>query len=699
MKTSKFMIQSGYVYTLLIAFVTISFFTSCKEEIDDSNFAIKTEKTMSDYLAEDANLSAIKAIFDRVRLGNKPEASSITAALSARGNYTVFAPTNDAVYRYVQHLIGTTDINALSYEQAMIMAYNCVIDNGSDGAYETPDFPTKGTFGISNLNDRMLSCVQEEGTSDFIINGTSKVVTENIQVSNGMLHVVNEVISMSLDKVPELIAAAGNMRIMARLLQETGWAGKLVAEKDMDYEMEEHPDTKYFTSVSYTTFPIPQKRYLGFTGFVETDDVYASEWGITANIVDGVIQNWSDVLAIIKQRAEAAYGTEDSGDLTSPKNAVNRFVAYHFLEGRIPYDRFVKHFNEYGYKYGADPHNPQTIEYTVDVWDYYRTVGEMPDLLKVTQVCDGEHEIYINRVCKYDNGFDGKYQMVGSPESGEGLNILISDTNGEYENSAVNGYYFPINKILIKNSQVANALGGERIRFDLMTITPELISNNCRGNGYKYFPNGYFDGIKTRTSGTEIYYLHSQWNGGGAWQDYQGDEWIFSGLFDFVLRLPPVPRDGTYEFRAGIAQNTLRGMAQPYVGEDPNDLAPTGLPLDLRQSVDRSVNAALNWQEDVDDAEINFENDKNLRNQGYMKAPLYFMLSDGNASTTARALPFGTGTPVVRRIIIQQYMKANTNYYIRFKSALKKTDAQFFLDYFEYCPSNISNGNEAEDPW
>ena len=169
MKTSKKLIKSRPIFALLIAFATVSFFTGCKEDIDDSNYAIRTEKTMADYLADDPNLTAIKAIFDRVRLGSKAEASSITAAISARGNYTVFAPTNDAVYRYVQNLIGTTDINALSYEQALIIAYNCVIDNGTDGAYETPDFPTKGTFGVSNLNDRMLSCDQEEGTSDFII--------------------------------------------------------------------------------------------------------------------------------------------------------------------------------------------------------------------------------------------------------------------------------------------------------------------------------------------------------------------------------------------------------------------------------------------------------------------------------------------------------------------------------------------------
>ena len=39
------------------------------------------------------------------------------------------------------------------------------------------------------------------------------------------------------------------------------------------------------------------------------------------------------------------------------------------------------------------------------------------------------------------------------------------------------------------------------------------------------------------------------------------------------------------------------------------------------------------------------------------------------------------------------------SYYIRFKSALKKLDSQFFMDFFEYAPSNIFNGATPEDIW
>ena len=111
----------------------------------------------------------------------------------------------------------------------------------------------------------------------------------------------------------------------------------------------------------------------------------------------------------------------------------------------------------------------------------------------------------------------------------------------------------------------------------------------------------------------------------------------------------------------------------------------------------------MNWQGEQDDSslddETRIENDKNLRNQGYMRAPMYYTASDGKGEKLVRYLPNGYDYCCVRRIVGIQYMEANTVYYLRFKSALKKLDAQFFVDYFEYCPSNIYNGADAENPW
>ena len=78
--------------------------TGCTEDIDESNYAIAEEQTVTDFLSTTDSLSKIKAIFDRVRLGNDEQASSLTSVLSARGNYTLFVPSNAAIDAYIASL-------------------------------------------------------------------------------------------------------------------------------------------------------------------------------------------------------------------------------------------------------------------------------------------------------------------------------------------------------------------------------------------------------------------------------------------------------------------------------------------------------------------------------------------------------------------------------------------------------------------
>ena len=56
--------------------------------------------------------------------------------------------------------------------------------------------------------------------------------------------------------------------------------------------------------------------------------------------------------------------------------------------------------------------------------------------------------------------------------------MKISATNGQYDNNALNGFYYPIDGILLKTTEVADALGGERMRIDLSTILSEMLSNS-----------------------------------------------------------------------------------------------------------------------------------------------------------------------------------------------------------------------------
>ena len=221
-----------------------------------------------------------------------------------------------------------------------------------------------------------------------------------------------------------------------------------------------------------------------------------------------------------------------------------------------------------------------------------------------------------------------------------------------------------------------------------------MYSNNFIGGEYMRFENDYFDNIVNVSNSSILLYLMQA--SAAGWNDYQGDELMLSGLYDVTMKLPPVPKSGTYEIRLGAAHNPSRGMCQFYFGDDPYRLTPAGLPYDMRQ-VPGPDNPGIPWIADTEDWQTNYEIDKNLRNQGYMKGPQYFTVCSGSAEMPVRKR--GGIYGVVRRIVTVSHMDADKDYYIRFKTALRKTDSRLFLDYIEYASTQVYNGLIAEDIW
>ena len=177
--------------------------------------------------------------------------------------------------------------------------------------------------------------------------------------------------------------------------------------------------------------------------------------------------------------------------------------------------------------------------------------------------------------------------------------------------------------------------------------------------------------------------------GSGTWTNYQADEFNIRGKYDFVMKLPPVPYTGTYEIRYGVNANNNRGMAQIYLGTNPNNLPAVGIPIDLRIGGD---NAMVGWKSDADlgsDDAIQ-EKDKQMRNNGYMKGPAYFFPGSASGRDCLTS---------IRKIIFTGTLEEGKTYYIRFKSVLDSSSTQFFFDYLEFVPKTIYNGDIPEDKW
>jgi hypothetical protein len=140
-------------------------------------------------------------------------------------------------------------------------------------------------------------------------------------------------------------------------------------------------------------------------------------------------------------------------------------------------------------------------------------------------------------------------------------------------------------------------------------------------------------------------------------------------------------------------------MAQFYIGTNPKNLQPIGLPVDLRIPASSSV---IGWEQDTKDDDHNTENDKVMRNHGYMKPPMHDGITRPGGAPVVESMRNTTSYIDYlrfRKIIWTGRVDPKDVYYIRIKSVLENTEACFLLDYMEWAPKFVYNGSEAEDKW
>jgi len=273
----------------------------------------------------------------------------------------------------------------------------------------------------------------------------------------------------------------------------------------------------------------------------------------------------------------------------------------------------------------------------------------------------------------------GEYNIFNMVKSGYAVRLTDN-----YDNDAVNGVYHEIDNLLYYSQDVEQMLTSKRLRMDAASFFPELMNNNMRigGSRIQYpsvewdFPDGYIERVKA--SETTIFgYISCD----DRFQDYQGDEvFLQTGMYDFTITTLPIPA-GTYEVRFGWQPTIFRGAAQFYW-----DGIPCGIPLDLRiDALDPSI-GYVKPGTDPNDPD-GFENDKMMRNRGYMKGPACFRVINeawyqGIARNSERA---------IRKILgIYTFDEAGTH---EFKVKASRS-GQFMFDYLEFVPLEVL---ETED--
>ena len=693
----------------------------CKEDIDTSARYVFKEETIKSYLDKHDQYSEFVRLLGEVQVSGISE-TSVGQLLSARGHYTVFAPTNEAIQEYLDSLVKEGLISEASWDAfpsqrkldsiRQVIIYNSIIDSGDDDSeYMINSLPPKPTSSYTveiptaNMNDRKL-IVKYTDLPDSLLISDCVIDFNNrdILCINGVIHSMRSVIAPSNKTMDALLKKymedeKSNYVISSKIIYECGLLEALSANRDEEYENLYQTGQIPVSSSSIgdggtEVFYSPEHRYFGFTLFAETDEFWKNALGKT-DVKDITME---DVMGYLDSQGVYPEAKRDN-NYKSEDNLLYQFITYHLLPEKLPTNKLVYHYNEKGY----DP-NKKTP--TVAVMEFYTTMGKRR-LLKLFESRQSQG-VYINRFPNLDNDRRGTYHELSCDPEKEG--IRIGEPNLEGDNDIRNGIIYPIDKLLWYSEETRNNLQKQRIRWSVPSMWPEFMNNDIRcstlsatENQYVYIPTDekydYLEDVDI-SNDTEFYY----WPGyNRGWANMQGDEMTIRGITDCIMRLPPVPKRGTYELRFAIQSGgERRGMVQFYWGENKNKLAAMGIPMDLRQAGDNTLHVPgadpvsdIGYEEDTDDDDYNAEVDKRLRNNGFMKGCNQYCAGNPASSTMMRG-----NTNCIRRIVLRETMDPDKIYYVRFKTVLEDKTRFFYMDYLEYCAKEVYDNPETpEDIW
>ncbi len=669
---------------LIFSFISIFCFQACKEEIDDSNLYTFTGETIEDYLANRSDkYSSFNYILMRI---------GYDKILSSYGTYTCFAPSNDAVTNYIDSLYDDVSNKDLPHNGMTSRGLEGLTDSlcNDIALFHLLSTKVMGVYmgngmTIKTILGRDINTETDTVSGNVLISRSALITSMDNELENGVLHEINHVITRSNLLVSgELISHKTEFGIFSDALTQTKLADSLsLLQKTVS------------TVSNETSYWVPEKCELGYTIFAETDQVLKDKYSI-----ENVDQLAAYAAKIYADCATSGTGWYDyarrnnikvstGSDYENPWNVLNMFVRYHIVAYKIPWDRLVYDWN-------------QTAQATL--CEYYETM--LPyTLMKMTK---NTGKLRLNRWIE-NNTLTDRVGMLGT-SSIHNVRLEGIELAGQSKQiAALNGYIHPITDILVYSSDVPKGVLNERMRFDDTSLLGEMMSNSIRGmtmaeikahqDGGTYsrvrFPYDFFDNLRVYNGDdTQLRYLAKD---EGNYSNYQGDEFLCVGNYDFAFRLPPVP-DGTYELRIGYTANSSRGMLQFYLGTSSElvSMKALDIPLDMRHVPSSSTtaenpDAITGWcpYEKTDDQGV--QSDINMHNLGYLRGPLYYTVGKGG-STVARS-----NSQDLRRIIAKRSFEQG-DFWLRFKTVIDNSSSQFHLDYIEFCPENVyNNGTLVED--
>ncbi|PQV48950.1 putative surface protein with fasciclin (FAS1) repeats [Jejuia pallidilutea] len=276
--------------------VFMLFLNACNDDLEDTTFFTTDEMTIIGTLESNPEkFSLYLEILEKTEYYN---------ALKSYGNYTCFAPTNEAILKYIQENFNANSIDELSSEQDIEFLKVLVKFHTMPSGRLTSSFIEGRLPDTTYTGDYLTtSFLRGGGISNVEINREVGLEQYDIRTNNGVIHAINGVMSPFVDPVPAAMEKAGKHNIFVEAMKQTGY-----------YEI-------------FSVIFADNGSKNNFTILAESDEVYAKEG----------INSFEDLVARI---------SPSDSDFTNPDNDLNRYVGYHATKNFLytadfPEDAFI----------------------------------------------------------------------------------------------------------------------------------------------------------------------------------------------------------------------------------------------------------------------------------------------------------------------------------------------------------------------
>lgn len=289
------------IYAVILSLlVVVLILPSCQKKEVTAEFEDMDQLTIYNYIVnnKDSYSSFLKIL----------ETAGIDKTLSAYNpngdGYTLFLPDNNAIDEFISendHFNSLDELlNDVAYTSELAKFHVVNMSIKSD------DFPF-GALPAYTLSGDLLTVgfVVEPDTSYYNINNQAPVIRPNVEVSNGMIHLIGKVL------IPVTYTSYGwfsdhpGFSIFKAAIDATGFQ-EVIDINSKDEENKHHP----------------------FTMMIEPDSVYNKD----------KIYDLNDLIAKI---------SPDDQDYTNPTNPLYNFVGYHLLKGVYYLDDFMDKATNY----------------------------------------------------------------------------------------------------------------------------------------------------------------------------------------------------------------------------------------------------------------------------------------------------------------------------------------------------------------